>query len=159
VSSVYVTSTLGASTAAGEAGQCNVNTPDTPFITVGSMENPIASGGDSNGAVVGATCRVDASGSQFIVDLAVSLGAVGGITVAGTVTNAPGAQPSIRVGFTSVRFGDYVENDCTLTLSSSENPPVTAGRIAGSVTCPEVVDSAGNAVCAATASFMFENCE
>jgi len=158
---VYITSTLGSSTAAGQAGKCNINSPDNPFFTIGSPGSPVPTGGTYIGSTVSVTCSVVADGNAFDVNMEVNFGQLDGITIGGKLTNTTGPQGGIESAFNAVNTGNYIESDCTVTLAQGTpgNPPIAAGRIEGTVTCPTIANAGANAVCASSATFIFENCD
>jgi hypothetical protein len=153
---VYITSTLGSSTSSTSTGSCNIDEPNAQFFTLGSPSLPVATG--TMGAVV--SCQVASNGAgAFDVNLVVNVGQEDGITIGGTLTDSPGtSQGGLSVNFNKLNSGSYSESDCTVVLSTEGNPPITAGRVWGTLTCPTIVDAEDSYTCAATATFIFQNC-
>jgi hypothetical protein len=161
-SSVYVTSTLGASILPGSTGDCNVGGPDTPFFTIGTEGGPVANngGGTDGGQAVTVVCSVHPTGmgDTFDVNLQVDQGQTNGITIGGTLADSPGmTQTGLAVSFYKAP-DSYSQSDCTVVLSTQGNPPITAGRVWGTVTCPMATYAEANATCFAQATFIFQNC-
>jgi hypothetical protein len=107
------------------------------------------------------TCQVASAGANtYDVNLVVNQGELNGITLGGTLNDTPGtSQGPFTVNFSSLSGGNYSEDDCTVTLSTMGTPPITAGRIWGSLSCPNMQDAEDDRACAATATFIFQNCQ
>jgi hypothetical protein len=98
-------------------------------------------------------------GTGYDINLEVQLGpngGVGGIIISGSVSDTTGAQPNINASFNDAMVGEYTANDCTIELNADQSPPITSGRIWGTITCP---DASGQGYsCLAQATFIFQNC-
>jgi hypothetical protein len=171
--SVYLDSTLGINAMDEMTTQsCTVQAAESPFFTIGTISgagipSPVLNGASSNGQPITINCSVTSSGSGFNVNLEVSVGMTGGITLFSTtpITDTQGPQGGIQATFTTVTGANGISYEspstmaCTLTLSSLGNPPITAGRIWGSLTCPILTDPEANATCYGTAELLFQNCD
>ena len=164
----YITSTLGTSTSdPTSTSTCNINAPDSPFITIGTAANPVADGTSFGGTPIQVDCQVHSTGgNSYDVDLSISegpSGGLGGITLSGTLTTSTGPQTTITsAAFNKTNQGEYSltsGSQCTVTLSTETSPAITAGRVWGSITCPTVTFLESNATCYATATFIFQNCQ
>lgn len=143
---------------------------DSGSFTVGDFGNPGASkpsvpvpdqgaAGQGN-ATVG--CSVTPSGTdEFTVDATVVLsGATGGLFTVKGKFKAQGEQTGINV-ITSTRSSNtYNQKDggC-IVLYSEPGMGVAAGRVWGSIDCPNAVNTSDdNRACRIVAQFRFENC-
>jgi hypothetical protein len=159
----YIASTLGTSTTEPMATEsCTIQEPGAPFLPIGSLSSLVPNEGVYEGNEVLIACQVSATGGGFEVNLEVNVNSVGGIAVSGMLTDTTGAQPGITASFTTTNglSGDtYSSSDCTFTLSTAGNPPITAGRVWGTLDCPTMTNmGAGGATCDGTATLLFENC-
>ncbi len=171
--SAYIKSTLGTNPENVMSTQsCTIQEPGDPFFTIGvlngSEPSPVPTGTSVAGADVTVDCSVHSmGGNSYSVNLEVTDGMSGGINVFGTVADSPGvAQPGLQASFTSVTAGTGISyatvgmNTCSFTLSTQGNPPITAGRIWGTLTCPLLVDASDSgATCYGTVDLLFQNCQ
>ena len=173
--SAFIISTLGQQEIENP-GSCSVTEPGAPFYTVGTPNSTgtagtaIVNGSPCNDSCypasqastpVTVSCQVSSAGANtYSVNLVVNQGELNGITLGGTLNDTPGtSQGPFTVNFSSLSGGNYSENDCTVILSTMGTPPITAGRIWGTLSCPNMKDPEDNYVCAATATFIFQNCQ
>jgi hypothetical protein len=160
---VYLTSTLGASDL-GSTASCNIGEVDAPFLTIGSAANPISTGSnytdDAGSGNVEVTCSVSAMGATMYQVTAYigfgNSGALGSVQLSGTLSDTTGAQGPFSGSFGSTTTG-YSEQDCTVTLTTTQDPPITSGRVWGTLSCPNI--TGGGYTCAATATFVLQNCD
>jgi hypothetical protein len=141
-----------------------VGQPDAPFFAVGTLENPVASGASFQGAPITVTCVVRPSGGSYTVDLSLTDGEQYSINISGTLTDSPGTTQTGIDGELASNVSQYASTagaPCTIQLTTQApgNTPITAGRVWGTLNCPAVSDPETNSVCAATATFLFENCQ
>jgi hypothetical protein len=160
---VFLTTTLGLDPNGGGTNACSYDETGNSYFAVGSSAgNPISTGESYMGsAPITVNCVVSQqSGGSYTVNLEVNEGALYTITLNGTVTSS--GSTDISAGFSSNNGGSFnspTSMPCMLTLSTAYPQPVQPGRIAGSVTCPELVDQdSSDNVCYGTAAFVFQNC-
>ena len=160
----YINSTLGRSPLAGSTGTCNINEPNSPFLTIGSAGAPVPTGGNYMGTPVTVTCTVRSTGTDsFEVSATIVEGQLGQIDLNGTLTSTAGtSQPNVVGTFDALNTGNYNEQDCTVALMADGNgkAQISAGRVWGTLTCPTATDSGSgtSGTCYATAEFKLENC-
>jgi hypothetical protein len=167
--SVYLTTNVGTDPLpGGHTATCNIDEPNAPFFSIGTMGTPVSNGGvfalpgAAGGGESGVTvdCVVHPDGNGFDVNVQVSQGEADAFSFNTTtpLTDTPGAQSgvSVSLGLTVDSYGD--STDCTFTLSPEGMPSITAGRIWGTVTCPTATYAEVNATCYATATFILQNC-
>jgi len=164
--SVYLTTNVGTDPTSNKDSTCNIDEPNAPFFSIGTMGTPMANGGVfmlPNGAGesgVSVDCVVHPNGNGFDVNIQVSQGEADAFSFNTTtpLTDTPGPQSGVEVslGLTVDSYGD--STDCTFTLTTEMSPAITAGRIWGTVTCPTATYAEVNATCYATATFILQNC-
>jgi hypothetical protein len=160
----YVTSTLGTNpNDTASTATCNIDVPFNQFLTIGTESTPVADGTSFGGAPIQVECKVHSTGGDsYQVDLDITEGnngALGGITIDGTLTTSTGVQTGISAAFNLTNTGQYSEKDCTVTLSTETNPAITAGRVWGTVTCPTATYAETGDICYAQATFLFQDCD
>lgn len=146
-----------------------------PFIEVGAFRGPtkeetdvVVDGEDVKGSPLKITCSVIPDGDSFNVDVQAQVTASEGGTVhvIGTF-KASGEQTGVRAIFQAGDYGQFTDDDCTVTYydkSKNEDPSkttfrgVAAGRVWGFLTCGAAENVQSNKACSATAQFRFENC-
>jgi hypothetical protein len=167
--SVYIGSTLGTNpNDLASTMSCPYKSPGDPFLTVGiisaGIPTPVPQGTRIGGNTVDVSCSVAPTASGFAVNVEVSEGQVDGVTLFGILTDTPGPQTGIQVTFTSdvagigMSFGSSAAAPCSVTLSPRGVPPITAGRVWGTLTCPMLTDLATQSTCFGSAEFLFQNC-
>jgi hypothetical protein len=160
--SAYIQSTLGQNTTPGFTATCSAAPADTPYVNVGTSGTPVPTG-NVNGQNVTVTCQVQAAtASTYNVTVDVEDGANGAIQFSGTVASSTTTPASgILASFSTTNGGSFVSKVCTIALSTEFMPAITAGRIAGTLTCPTLMDDSQgmNDTCLGMATFIVENCE
>ena len=172
---VYITSTLGTDPTSDATlmatMSCTNHSPNVPFFTIGAVNSsqvpvPVSDGTSVDGNAIAVDCSVISTGAgAYTVELEVSQGSIGGITFYGNVSDIKGPQSGIQASFTTavagsaISFSTSTATTCSITLDPDANPPITAGRIWGSLSCPLLADSEANATCDGQATqFLFQNC-
>jgi hypothetical protein len=170
----YVSAVLQGSADLGTEA-CGIN--EASFLEVGASSGGggIASADDGSsqgGFNVSVSCSVTAnSDGSFQVNALASNGSAGAFGIIGKFTSS-GVQTGIHATFSGPANADFSEVDCTVAYSSIVEPGaptgVAAGRVWGTVTCPDAVDPGTSEIgpdggdvsrtCAATAEFKFQNC-
>ena len=137
------------SAAVAVSGSCNV------ALNVGSdNDSPGSTISTGEGVAVACSVKGDDVGT-WTVNLSVTRGSHG-LTLNGTLANTLGSQGMISAMFTTGSDA-YASSECTVALDDRGNPPITTGRVWGTLTCPSL--SAGDAAtCSGSAAFVFENC-
>ncbi len=170
--SAYIGSTLGINVNdLASTMSCTNQEANDPYFTVGSLSSsgvpsPVPTNTSVDGNVIGINCDVASSGTgSFSVNLEINQGEVGAITISGMLTDSMAAQGNVSAVFTTtvggtaaISYASTTENPCTITLNPKGNPPITAGRIWGTLNCPMLTDAEANATCLGTAQFLFEEC-
>lgn len=163
---VYLTSTLGASILPDSKGMCNIGSPETPFLTLGTASAPVSDGMQYTNSTmmtdpVTVTCTVSSTGANTFSVVAYvgygNNGILGSVEVSGTLANMAGPQPGFHASFGS-SVGQWSAADCTFTLTTSQTPPITAGRVWGTIQCDNIIDQTNNSYCEATATLVLQNC-
>ena len=146
---------------------------DGPIFTVGDFgnasatppvpANPIPDGQPFSQGTASVACSVVASGAdQFNVTASVLLSGVpGGLFRVDGVFKTTGEQTGIHAQFAnnlSKNSYDELDHACTVRYSTAFQG-VAAGRVWGTITCPNVENSGAQTKCEADAEFRFENCE
>jgi len=160
---VYIAATLGPTTSDGGPSTCPVTTAGSPYLSVGSQDNPVPNAGIAGVNTVAVSCNVHATGGDhYSVSLSVYDGNVAEITIHGDIDGTSDAAQGGVSATLSQSSGStttsYSESDCTLTLSTNASATISAGRIWATLDCPAITDVENGAVCDAAATFIFQNC-
>jgi hypothetical protein len=154
---------VGTDPTSSKDSTCNIDEPNAPFFSIGTMGTPVPNGGPfalpgaagGGEAAVTVDCVVHPDGNGFDVNVQVSQGEADAFSFNTTtpLTDTPGAQSgvSVSLGLNPDTYGDSTD-------SPMGNPSITAGRIWGTVTCPTSTYAEVNATCYATATFILQNC-
>ncbi|HWL86420.1 MAG TPA: hypothetical protein VNO21_11490 [Polyangiaceae bacterium] len=167
-----IASTVGTGTEAGVNDGTKCTIANEAWPTVGDPEsttNPTLADGDAlDQSTLAVTCTVKpAADGGFFVDGMVeiqgqsSFHIVGNVSPSGPQTGLTGTWSKSNAGtFQQVpqpAQGAKPADTCTMTYRAGVNPPVTAGRIWGTIICPHAFHDAAH-TCEGTAEFRFENC-
>ena len=141
----------------------------TEWVDIGAFGNPaqgvpvrpVNSGEDNGNGPVDITCSVkgnDATGYDVAASATLSGLSGGTVSITGHFTTT-GDQASIIGVFQRSDYGQFRENDCTVTFTENQNMGVAPGRVWGSLHCPNAGRADQNRVCDGEAQFRFENCD
>lgn len=106
---------------------------------------------------VAIACTVKANGDAFDVNASLQLtGAQGGLfRVQGQLKTS--GQGTVSATFARTGLPSYSQTDCIVTYVTATQG-VAAGRVWGTVTCPNAENASSQTSCEASAQFRFENC-
>ena len=177
---------IAAEVGGGETGDCNIASPDSEWLPIGTNTSgkptTVADQGSTGGGTASITCTVHPQGNGF--DIQLQAQAAGGMVNGSLSIVSPQGQGAvstsggtgITASFYSNNRGPYSEDNCTITytyngmpISSQVGAPIAAGRIWGHIDCPAAVEGGGQTTtgadggpssvqCPASADFLFEQC-
>lgn len=146
---------------------CGVTDP--VWVGVGTSDKSVNDGDAQDGKQVNVACSVSAnSDGTFKVDVSVTQGGVGSVTINGKLSGS-GQQTNVHGVFQRGDFGRFDQTDCTVDFTPGTPMGIAAGRIWGVLTCSHASDpsqprpnpAGGQQVpraCEGSAEFKFENC-
>jgi hypothetical protein len=146
--------------------ECPITSTD--WVDIGAFGNPplvpvrpVNSGDDNGNGPVDITCSVkgnDSAGYEVAVSATLSGVSGGTLSVTGHFTTT-GDQTGVTGVFQRADYGQFRQNDCTVTFTENQNMGVAPGRVWGTLHCPNVARKDQGRVCDGEAQFRFENCD
>lgn len=148
------------------ATECPIS--GTDWVDIGAFGNPpiipvrpVNSGEDNGNGPVDITCSVkgnDAAGYEVAASATLSGLSGGTVSVTGHFTTT-GEQTGLVGVFQRSDYGQFRQNDCTVTFTDNPNMGVAPGRVWGKLLCVNAARSDQGRTCDGEAQFRFENCD
>ncbi len=140
----------------------------TDWVDIGAFGNPpivpvrpVTTGDDNGNGPVDITCSVkgnDAAGYDVAASATLSGLSGGTVSITGHFTTT-GTQTGINGVFQRADYGQFRDNDCTVTFTENQNMGVAPGRVWGRLDCPNAARTDQGRSCDGNAQFRFENCD
>jgi hypothetical protein len=126
----------------------------------GTVSSPtgVANGATYEGGPASVGCTVAPSGNGFTVNGQITLNTGSFLVSGGSTITSSGTQSGLSASFSNSAGIEYADTSCTLTYTNFTNPPVKAGAVWGTLTCPNMTNGQPNNSCKGTIQMQLTNC-